>query len=148
MTPQQPAIEVLGATRDQVGESPVWSEPEQALYWVDIEGRQVRRCRPGSATQSWSLPERVGCIALAVDGRVIAAMESGIAALVLEESGVVGIEWLARIGHPAAGMRFNDGRCDAAGRLWVGTMVMDMSLGLARDFIVGQYYFLARPARA
>ena len=25
-------------------------------------------------------------------------------------------------------MRFNDGRCDAAGRLWVGTMVMDMSL--------------------
>jgi len=139
------AYEVLSSERDRVGESPVWSLAQQALYWVDIEGRQVRRCRPGSSTQSWVLPERVGCIALAEDGRVIAAMESGIAAVTLQEAGAVELEWLARIDHPVANMRFNDGRCDAAGRLWVGTMVMDMSLASTqgRPLLPGR----ARPDR-
>ncbi len=122
------ACKVICEERDCVGESPVWSPAEQALYWVDIEGRKIRRCQPGAVAQSWTLPERVGCIALSADGRVIAAMESGIAAVTLGESGSVQLDWLARIDHPAANMRFNDGRCDAAGRLWVGTMVMDMSL--------------------
>lgn len=120
--------EVISAERDRVGESPVWSTSQQALYWVDIEGRQIRRCQPGSGTESWTLPERVGCIALAEDGCVVAAMESGIAAVTLHEQGLVELEWLASIDHPVPNMRFNDGRCDAAGRLWVGTMVMDMSL--------------------
>jgi sugar lactone lactonase YvrE len=75
------------------------------------------------------MPERVGCIALtAVQGQLIAAMETGIARVTLQVGGQVDIAWLARIQHPAPGMRFNDGRCDASGRLWVGTMVMDMSL--------------------
>lgn len=126
------AYEVIGSERDRVGESPVWSVAQQALYWVDIEGCQIRRCRPGAGTESWSLPERVGCIALSGDGRLIAALESGIAAVTLGASGTVQIDWLARIEHPAHGMRFNDGRCDASGRLWVGTMVMDMSLASAQ----------------
>jgi sugar lactone lactonase YvrE len=120
---------VLGETRDRVGESPVWDVQAQALYWVDIEGRHIRRrAVPGHATQSWDLSERVGCIALAADGRVIAAMETGIDAVTLGASPQVALRRLAAASHPAPGMRFNDGRCDARGRLWVGTMVMDMSL--------------------
>ena len=38
-----PAIDVVSTTRDRVGESPLWHTPEQALYWVDIEGRFIRR---------------------------------------------------------------------------------------------------------
>ncbi|MFZ4068250.1 MAG: SMP-30/gluconolactonase/LRE family protein, partial [Phenylobacterium sp.] len=34
---------VLCDVRCQVGESPLWSPAEQALYWVDIEGRSVHR---------------------------------------------------------------------------------------------------------
>ena len=42
--PMTPAVDLLlPAYRDQVGESPVWSPAEQALYWVDIEGRQLHR---------------------------------------------------------------------------------------------------------
>ena len=29
-----PQFDVLSTTRDRVGESPVWHEAEQALYWV------------------------------------------------------------------------------------------------------------------
>ena len=112
---------------DRVGESPVWDDQLQALWWVDIESRAIRRYSEHSgAVHHWTLPERVGCIALATDGRVIAAMESRIAALRLHDAGEVELQDLARIDHPAPGMRFNDGRCDPAGRLWVGTMVMDM----------------------
>jgi len=122
-------LRIVAPTRDRVGESPVWDGAAQALYWVDIEGRQIRRWdRQRDETRSWDLPERVGCIALAGEGRLIAAMESGIFAVTLGAPPQAELALLAGIDHPAPGMRFNDGRCDARGRLWVGTMVMDMSL--------------------
>jgi sugar lactone lactonase YvrE len=125
------AYRIIADTPDRVGESPVWDVRAQRLWWVDIEAAFIRSTVLGDANgvQSWRLPERVGCIALtAVQGQLIAAMESGIARVTLNADGQVAIDWLARIQHPASGMRFNDGRCDASGRLWVGTMVMDMSL--------------------
>lgn len=77
-------IIVISETRDQVGECPVWSVAEQALYWVDIEGCLIRRLDWASRTQlSWRLPERVGCIALSAHGGVVAAMETGVFAVQL-----------------------------------------------------------------
>ena len=125
------AYQAIADTADRVGESPVWDVRAQRLWWVDIEGGFVRSTVPGEAeaVQSWRMPERVGCIALTpVQGQLIAAMETGIARVTLHPDGQVDTVWLAHIQHPAPGMRFNDGRCDASGRLWVGTMVMDMSL--------------------
>jgi sugar lactone lactonase YvrE len=123
---------VIAHLPDRVGECPLWSVAEQALYWVDIEAGAVRRCVPGQAVQSWLLNERVGCIAWCAPFCVLAAMETGIARLQLEPDGKFGLQWLARVQHPVAGMRFNDGRCDASGRFWVGSMVMDMSLAMAQ----------------
>jgi sugar lactone lactonase YvrE len=124
--------QTIADTRDRVGESPVWDVRGQRLWWVDIESACIRCTVLGQAeaVQSWQMPERVGCIALtAVQGQLIAAMETGIARVTLQEGGQADIDWLAHIQHPAPGMRFNDGRCDASGRLWVGTMVMDMGKG-------------------
>jgi sugar lactone lactonase YvrE len=38
------------------------------------------------------------------------------------------LKLLASVQHATPNMRFNDGRCDASGRLWMGSMQMDMSL--------------------
>ena len=120
---------VISESRDQVGESPVWSVAEQALYWVDIEGGLIRRLDWAHRTAlSWRLPERVGCIALSAQGGVVAAMETGVFAVQLMAEGAVRLSCLATVRHPLANMRFNDGRCDAMGRFWVSTMCMDMSL--------------------
>lgn len=63
--PRMSEPRVVSTGRDQVGESPAWDPATQALYWVDIEGRQVHRLDRASAQQqTWNLPERVGCIAL------------------------------------------------------------------------------------
>ena len=130
--PQLPAARVLSRGPDRVGESPVWDARGGALWWVDIESRRLRRwTHADGSLQAWTLPERIGCIALAEDGRVIAALESRIVAATPGPEGRLELEDLAQVQHPAAGMRFNAGRCDASGRLWVGTMAMDMSLGLA-----------------
>ncbi|APW37801.1 gluconolactonase [Rhodoferax koreense] len=126
------AVPTVGTSRDRVGESPVWDVRSQALYWVDIEGQLIRRWDPASETlQSWRVPERVGCIALSAKAggdELIAAMETGVYAVTLLPSSEVALRCLAKIVHPAPGMRFNDGRCDAQGRFWIGTMVMNMGL--------------------
>jgi sugar lactone lactonase YvrE len=129
---------------DQVGESPIWDAEGSCLWWVDIEAHAIHRQSLSQERQSWYLPERVGCIALTADRQVVAAMETSIALLRLKPEGTsedtangasvgasVGayeIQNLAHIQHPKPGMRFNDGRCDPSGRMWIGTMVMDMSL--------------------
>lgn len=122
------SFDVIAIGPDCVGESPVWDVRLQALWWVDIESQRVRRwIQATGALQAWTLPERVGCIALADDGRLIAAMESRIAAVQLGDDGSIALQDLALMSYPAPGMRCNDGRCDASGRLWVGTMLMAQS---------------------
>lgn len=127
--------ELVLDARCGVGESPVWDGVRQSLWWVDIPGKALW-CWDSVSGQSrhWATPEQTGCIALAAGsdalphGQWIAAMESGVARLTPQADGSVETEWIARVTHPQAGMRFNDGRCDRQGRLRAGTMVADMSL--------------------
>lgn len=125
-----PAVDLLlPAHRDQVGESPVWSPAEQALYWVDIEGRQLHRWTyADQQVRSWPTEERPACIALHAAGGLIAGMDTGVFHLQPQADGTLAATLLAGVGHPEPGMRFNDGRCDRQGRFWAGTMVRDMSL--------------------
>jgi hypothetical protein len=132
--------EVLTPYRAQIGESPLWSVVEQAIYWVDIEGRSLQRLDWSTRTTArWHLPERPGSIALISSGGLLVAMESGIfrfvpslpvttdSALALHSGA---LERLASVQFERTDMRFNDGRCDRAGRFWVSSMVLDTSLGI------------------
>jgi len=114
--------------RDRVGESPLWHAAERALYWVDIEACAIRRLA-GGELQSWTLPERVACVALHAGGGLVAALESRVAHATLGADGKFTLATLATLAparHERDDMRFNDGRCDRAGRFWVGSMVRDM----------------------
>lgn len=123
------AWQVASETRDQVGECPVWHAAARCLFWVDIEGQSIHRLDWNSKQQfSWHMPERVGCIAISSRGTLIAAMESGIFEVELKNAPLAKVSRLVTVNHPQNNMRFNDGRCDAQGRFWVGTMVKDMGL--------------------
>ena len=126
----QPTVDILlPGHLDAVGESPVWSMAEQALYWVDIEAPALRRwsLADGQLT-SWATPERIACVALHANGGLIAGMETGVFHVRPGAAGLLDCTLLAMVHHPEPGMRFNDGRCDRQGRFWAGTMVRDMSL--------------------
>lgn len=122
-------MDVLCPNRDAVGESPLWNVAEQALYWVDIEGRALNRWRSrDQAFTRWATAERLACIALHAHGGLVAGMETGLFHLHPEADGSLVSQPIADLTHARPGMRANDGRCDRAGRFWFGTMVMDMSL--------------------
>lgn len=109
---------------DQLGESPFWHPDEQALYWVDIPGRRLRRLSlvdgqaPGEP-QSWAMPQEPGCIAPARSGGLVIALRDGIYRA-REWGGA--LSQLARFSHDITTTRFNDGKADPLGRLWAGTM--------------------------
>ncbi len=125
-----PTFDVLGDVRTRVGESPLWSPVESALWWVDIEGRRLHRLADG-VHAGWATHERLACIALQDGGGLLGAMETGAFRLQARPDGTLANERLASVRHPREGMRFNDGRCDRAGRFWVSSMVRDMSLAAA-----------------
>ena len=103
-----------------LGESPVWSALENSLYWVDILGRKLHRTNPGTGwTESWEMPSSPGMIALRRKGGLVVALEDGLYGFD-PPSGRCGR--LVPLEAENSGNRPNDGKCDAAGRLWVGTM--------------------------
>jgi sugar lactone lactonase YvrE len=105
-----------------LGEGAVWCEREQVLWWVDIEGRALRRFDPATGEdRAWALPKRIGCFSLRERGGAVVALEDGFHFLDLDSGA------LAAIVDPEAdkpGNRFNDGTTDARGRFIAGTMPM------------------------
>jgi len=71
-------VECAVDARNTVGESPVWSAREGALYWVDITEARVHRWEPASgARRQWQLPAVVGSIGLREAGGLVLAMRGG-----------------------------------------------------------------------
>lgn len=125
-----PSAELIVDARCGTGESPVWLAAEQALYWVDIPGRQLYCWQSGSGqVQRWLAPEMIGCMAACGPGEWLAAMETGLFRISPRADGAMPVQKVAGVAHPLPGMRFNDGRCDRQGRFWAGTMRMDMAAG-------------------
>ena len=132
-------VELLVDGRHATGESPVWRAEENALFWVDIPARRIWRWQAhGGSLVHWLLPEQVGCIAPASQGRWICGLETGVAlATLAPEGGEAQLQWLANVAHPLAQMRFNDGRCDRQGRFRAGTMYQDMAAAKAVGTVYG-----------
>ena len=115
-------VELVLDARARLGEGPVWDEDGQRLYWVDIEGCALHIFDPrGGSDRKVDVGQRIGFVAPRAWGGLIAGVESGLIELD-PESGQT-----SPIADPEAGLadnRFNDGKCDPAGRLWAGTMSM------------------------
>ncbi|MBM3596718.1 MAG: SMP-30/gluconolactonase/LRE family protein [Alphaproteobacteria bacterium] len=117
MSEQASCIWPAGAV---LGEGPLWHPREKRLYWVDIKQPAVHAINPATgARRSWPMPEDIGCIVPRRGGGFIAGLKTGFARIDLDRGSI------ERIGNPEPdqpGNRFNDGKCDGAGRFWAGTM--------------------------
>ena len=113
-------LERIGTQIDIVGESPVWHDSQRALYWVDIRRPALRRLDFDSGrVDTWPMPSLVGTTVICDDDRLLVALSDRIA---LFDPSTLTFETIARPERRIEGHRFNDGRCDRQGRLWVGTM--------------------------
>jgi sugar lactone lactonase YvrE len=118
-TERQQTIRCVADVGANVGEGPVWVEREQALYRVDNKGRRVFRRRDDGQLESFDVPLQVCCMAPRASGGFIAGTDKGFAAIDFDADS---IEFIANPEEAIAGNRFNDGKTDAAGRFWAGTM--------------------------
>ncbi len=105
----------------KLGECPVWDGRLDRLLWVDIDGRRVHRFDPATGgDEERTLPGRPGSIALTADpGRLLVAVEHDLVWLDWDSGAIT--PWV-QLEEPREGVRLNDGRCDPAGRFWVGSM--------------------------
>ncbi len=114
------ALQRVGTQTDILGECPLWDDRAQCLYWVDIRRPAIRRLRYDTGeVDSWPMPDLVGSIALVDDGRLLVALPQQIALFDPASSKLA--PFVPSLDMPE-GHRFNDGRCDALGRFWVGSM--------------------------
>jgi len=120
MPPTPAGWTCVAATRCDIGEGPVWSAAEHALYFVDIGGRRIYRYAPGdSALSSFAAPELVTAIVPRASGGLLASLERSVAFVDPATGGFGAIHPLAR---EPGGNRFNDAKCDRRGRFFAGTM--------------------------
>ncbi|MEI8195406.1 MAG: SMP-30/gluconolactonase/LRE family protein [Phycisphaerae bacterium] len=120
-------VEVVLPLHAQLGEGALWHAPSHRLYWVDILGCKVFAYDPATGQNySWDTPSHVGTVVVREKGgpagSLLLALATGFAELDLA-TGLI-TPWV----NPEAGQtfnRFNDGKCDPAGRFWAGTMRYD-----------------------
>ena len=105
----------------QLGECPVWSPDEGRLYWVDIDGRAIHRFDPASGLdERRPTSGRPGSLALTdTPGQLLVALEGRLG--FFDWPSGAWRDWVA-LEPEGLGNRLNDGRCDPAGRFWVGSM--------------------------
>ncbi|GEO10258.1 SMP-30/gluconolactonase/LRE family protein [Segetibacter aerophilus] len=112
-------IETVVDHRCILGEGPVWDYKQNRLLWVDIVEGHIHQFTPSTQLfKTFSVGEMVGAVALS-DDKLIAATKSGFSFIDLESEVVENI--IDPEAH-IAGNRFNDGKCDPAGRFWAGTL--------------------------
>ena len=134
MTDLSSEVSLACKSHDSLGEGAIWNYKTQQLYWIDIEKGIFHTLHPESNTHhSFSLGQRVGTAVPSENGNIIVALQDGIYefSLVSHKKKLI-----AHATHDTLTMRFNDGKCDPSGRLWVGTMHLNILPEVAALFKV------------
>jgi sugar lactone lactonase YvrE len=103
-----------------LGEGPVWSASEQALWFVDIKAPAIHRFDAASGVRrSWRAPAPIGFVLPTVAGWMIAGLKTGLHRFNPETGNFA----LLHVVEPhTPGNRLNDGFVDSSGFLWFGSM--------------------------
>lgn len=130
------SIEVVVNHTCLLGEGPVWDFKGKTIIWVDILNGEIHEFHPSqNLHRKIDVREMVGSVAICTDGNFIAALKNGLA-FVHRDSGEIKM-----LHNPEAYLlnnRFNDGKCDPAGRFWVGTMGLDEEPGVGNLYMVNK----------
>lgn len=127
--PSTDAELVLDVKAD-LGEGPIWHAQKQLLYWVNIFAGEVHIYDPATDTDRVvNAGQSVGTVVPratrpGAENQVMVALHHGFASLDLD-TGTVNILHDPEAHVPSN--RFNDGKCDPAGRFWAGTMSLEES---------------------
>lgn len=102
------------------GEGPLWHRDR--LLYVDIEAHKIIAFTPATGEEKiWNVGQRVGTVVPRASGGLVWAGDDGF--FFLDET--TGVSTAITDPEPTLpDNRFNDGKCDPAGRLWAGTICL------------------------
>lgn len=118
MTPAVLIAESVLPAQAALGEGALWHPTLERLLWVDIEGRALHVFDPATGLdRPYPMGHRIGTVVPMRNGHALVALQTGLHELDLTTGR------LTLLANPLTNdnLRFNDGKCDPAGRLWVGT---------------------------
>jgi sugar lactone lactonase YvrE len=119
--------ELVFDARAELGEGPVWDTEASCLWFVDILRGRVHRFDPVTQSlRTYDVGCMVGAVAPTEAGDLVLAVHNGFARLDLSTGHV---RMIADVEADRPDQRMNDGKCDAAGRFWAGTMALDERAG-------------------
>ncbi len=106
--------------RAVLGEGSLWHPVEKLLYWVDIDEGILNTYDPITKDEKkFVLGQKVGTVVPIDSGGVLVALKDGIYSYNLNNKQ---LNLLVSPENNLEKNRFNDGKCDPAGRFWVGSM--------------------------
>ena len=113
-------IDLVQDVRAVLGEGPIWDERSQRLHWVDIHAGLVHRFSPADGSDLvLNIGQPVSAVGLGLRGGLVVAIRDGFG---LVFSGSDCLDRVVEVEKDLLRNRMNDGRCDAMGRFWAGTM--------------------------
>jgi L-arabinonolactonase len=113
-------IQCVVDAKAALGEGTCWDPEAGVLWWIDIYGALIHRYNPRTwRDESWSAPERLGCLAVRDRGGLVLSMASGFS-FFDPAQGVFSA--IADPEQDSPRTRFNDGKTDREGRFWSGSM--------------------------
>ena len=95
---------------------------------MDIEGCALRRYNPATGeVKVYPLPERVSAVVPEAGGGLLVALQNRVCRYKPDTNELAELVTVLKDEN----VRLNEGKCDPAGRLWVGTMALDVRPGSA-----------------
>lgn len=126
-SPDEEKVKLVLDTASGLGEGAIWNYKTGELLWVDITGEILNFYNPELGNNKEMLTgQMIGTVVPAESGSLIVALEQGIYRL-FPETGAK--EKIVDPEEDIPGNRFNDGKCDPAGRFWAGTMSLEGKKG-------------------
>ncbi len=128
-----------------LGEGPIWDTREEVLWWIDINEFRLHRFDPRGGPDgcgsniTYDLGQRIGTVVPRGSGGLMVAVENGFAAY---DPIMQRLDLVVDPEVHLPGNRFNDGKCDPAGRFWAGTLQL-----VEQDMTAGTLYCLDAEGR-
>ena len=127
-------VTVAYQTEAKLGEGAIWNHESNKLYWVDIEGKLFNMFDPKTKkNRSFLTASQIGTVVPINKKEALIALIDGIYTINLETGHTTVFAEMADV---LTGCRLNDGKCDPAGRLWVGSMHWKQESGKAKLFSI------------
>lgn len=119
-TPKELHSDLAFKAEATTGEGSIWHPDRNTLFWVDIEGRKLYEYYPDEQDcKTWEFDRMVSTVVPETDSTVVVSLQDEIVRVDLNDGSLSSI---APIPDKDGKVRCNDGKCDPAGRLWIGTM--------------------------